>query len=131
MKKLHLFQAFFQNDRMLLSFHLSLKPSLGEPLPHQPCLGNMHSLLSIVPSRRLRLSQLRHAAAETASASEMEQYLANYAYSQDMVDAAKARLMTASGKDEKTAAYGHFGRTPEKDGAFSWEKTDKTNVFSK
>ncbi len=32
---------------------------------------------------------------------------------------------------EKTAAYGHFGRTPEKDGAFSWEKTDKTSVFSK
>ncbi len=32
---------------------------------------------------------------------------------------------------EKTAAYGHFGRAPEKDGAFSWEKTDKTGVFSK
>jgi len=32
---------------------------------------------------------------------------------------------------EKTAAYGHFGRTPEDDGAFSWEKTDKTGVFSK
>tara|TARA_B100001121_G_scaffold87171_1_gene77442 strand:+ start:1362 stop:2531 length:1170 start_codon:yes stop_codon:yes gene_type:complete len=32
---------------------------------------------------------------------------------------------------EKTAAYGHFGRLPEKDGAFSWEKTDKTNVFLK
>ncbi len=25
---------------------------------------------------------------------------------------------------ERTAAYGHFGRTPEKDGGFSWEKTD-------
>ena len=25
---------------------------------------------------------------------------------------------------EKTAAYGHFGRTPEVDGGFSWEKTD-------
>ncbi len=24
----------------------------------------------------------------------------------------------------RTAAYGHFGRAPEKDGAFSWEKTD-------
>ena len=24
----------------------------------------------------------------------------------------------------QTAAYGHFGRTPGKDGAFSWEKTD-------
>jgi S-adenosylmethionine synthetase len=32
---------------------------------------------------------------------------------------------------EKTAAYGHFGRTPENGGAFSWEKTDKTGVFSK
>ena len=32
---------------------------------------------------------------------------------------------------EKTAAYGHFGRTPDKDGAFSWEKTDKTSIFSK
>ncbi len=31
---------------------------------------------------------------------------------------------------EKTAAYGHFGRTPEKDGAFSWEKTNKISVFS-
>ncbi|MBL8551665.1 MAG: methionine adenosyltransferase [Hyphomonadaceae bacterium] len=24
----------------------------------------------------------------------------------------------------RTAAYGHFGRTPDKDGGFSWEKTD-------
>ena len=32
---------------------------------------------------------------------------------------------------EKTAAYGHFGRTPGDDGSFSWEKTDKINVFSK
>ena len=24
----------------------------------------------------------------------------------------------------RTAAYGHFGRTPEADGGFSWEKTD-------
>ena len=32
---------------------------------------------------------------------------------------------------EKTSAYGHFGRLPEKDGAFSWEKTDKTNIFLK
>ncbi len=31
---------------------------------------------------------------------------------------------------EKTAAYGHFGRTPEDDGSFSWEKTDKTSIFS-
>ena len=32
---------------------------------------------------------------------------------------------------EKTAAYGHFGRTPEKDGAFSWENIDKISVFTK
>ncbi len=32
---------------------------------------------------------------------------------------------------EKTSAYGHFGRAPEGDGSFSWEKTDKTSVFSK
>ena len=24
----------------------------------------------------------------------------------------------------RTAAYGHFGRTPEPDGGFSWERTD-------
>ena len=24
----------------------------------------------------------------------------------------------------RAAAYGHFGRTPEPDGGFSWEKTD-------
>ena len=32
---------------------------------------------------------------------------------------------------EKTAAYGHFGRKPELDGSFSWEKTDKIGVFKK
>tara|TARA_B100001057_G_scaffold235357_1_gene235640 strand:- start:1143 stop:2312 length:1170 start_codon:yes stop_codon:yes gene_type:complete len=32
---------------------------------------------------------------------------------------------------EKTSAYGHFGRLPEKDGSFSWEKTDKTKIFLK
>ena len=32
---------------------------------------------------------------------------------------------------QKTAAYGHFGRVPEEDGSFSWEKTDKSAVFSK
>ena len=32
---------------------------------------------------------------------------------------------------EKTAAYGHFGRVPEENGSFSWEKIDKTDVFSK
>jgi len=32
---------------------------------------------------------------------------------------------------EKSAAYGHFGRSPEDDGAFSWEKTDKISFFNK
>ncbi len=32
---------------------------------------------------------------------------------------------------EKTAAYGHFGRDSEENGSFSWEKTDKADVFSK
>ena len=32
---------------------------------------------------------------------------------------------------EKTAAYGHFGRIPDDSGSFSWEKTDKLDVFSK
>ena len=32
---------------------------------------------------------------------------------------------------EKTASYGHFGRSPETDGSFSWEKTDKKGIFSK
>ena len=32
---------------------------------------------------------------------------------------------------EKTSAYGHFGRNPENDGSFSWEKTDKIGIFSK
>ena len=32
---------------------------------------------------------------------------------------------------EKTAAYGHFGRIPESDGSFSWEKTDKSDIFNK
>ena len=32
---------------------------------------------------------------------------------------------------EKTAAYGHFGRKPNSNGSFSWEKTDKSDVFNK
>ena len=31
---------------------------------------------------------------------------------------------------QKTAAYGHFGRDPEEDGSFSWEKTDKSKIFN-
>ena len=31
----------------------------------------------------------------------------------------------------RTAAYGHFGRAPEKDGGFSWEKTDLAGQLKK
>jgi S-adenosylmethionine synthetase len=31
---------------------------------------------------------------------------------------------------EKTSAYGHFGRTPTNKGEFTWEKTDKTDLFN-
>ncbi len=31
----------------------------------------------------------------------------------------------------RTAAYGHFGRPPEADGGFSWEKTDLTEALKK
>jgi S-adenosylmethionine synthetase len=30
---------------------------------------------------------------------------------------------------EITSAYGHFGRKPSNNGEFSWEKTDKTDLF--
>jgi S-adenosylmethionine synthetase len=32
---------------------------------------------------------------------------------------------------ERTAAYGHFGRTPDADGGFSWEKTDLGEALKK
>ena len=31
----------------------------------------------------------------------------------------------------RTAAYGHFGRAPEKDGGFSWERTDLADTIRK
>jgi S-adenosylmethionine synthetase len=31
----------------------------------------------------------------------------------------------------RTAAYGHFGRTPDADGGFSWEKTDLADALRK
>ncbi len=31
----------------------------------------------------------------------------------------------------RTAAYGHFGRTPDKDGGFSWEKTDLAEALKR
>src|SRR6266566_4022581 len=36
-----------------------------------------------------------------------------------------AKNVVAAGfADRCTASYGHFGRAPDKDGGFSWEKTD-------
>ena len=32
---------------------------------------------------------------------------------------------------EITSAYGHFGREAESNGSFSWEKTDKSDIFTK
>ncbi|MCL4111661.1 UNVERIFIED_CONTAM: hypothetical protein GTU68_023617 [Idotea baltica] len=32
---------------------------------------------------------------------------------------------------QRTAAYGHFGRTPDRDGGFSWEKTDLIEALKK
>ncbi len=32
---------------------------------------------------------------------------------------------------EKTSAYGHFGREPEEEGAFSWENINKSDIFLK
>ena len=32
---------------------------------------------------------------------------------------------------ERTAAYGHFGRAPEEDGGFSWERTDLAEALKK
>jgi S-adenosylmethionine synthetase len=29
----------------------------------------------------------------------------------------------------RTAAYGHFGRAPEADGGFSWERTDLADAI--
>ena len=31
---------------------------------------------------------------------------------------------------ERTAAYGHFGREPDNDGGFSWERTDLATAIS-
>ncbi len=47
---------------------------------------------------------------------------------QEMVDLSPRGIRTRLGLNKpiytRTASYGHFGRTPEADGGFSWEKTD-------
>jgi S-adenosylmethionine synthetase len=32
---------------------------------------------------------------------------------------------------QRTSAYGHFGRSPEDDGGFSWEKLDLVDAINK
>jgi S-adenosylmethionine synthetase len=47
---------------------------------------------------------------------------------QELVDLSPRGIRTHLGLNrpiyERTSAYGHFGRTPDVDGGFSWEKTD-------
>ena len=31
----------------------------------------------------------------------------------------------------RTSAYGHFGRTPDNEGGFSWEKTDLVEALKR
>ena len=50
---------------------------------------------------------------------------------QDLVDLSPRGIRTHLGLNKpiyaRTAAYGHFGRTPEPDGGFSWERVDLVN----
>jgi S-adenosylmethionine synthetase len=47
---------------------------------------------------------------------------------QELMDLSPRGIRTHLGLNRpiyaRTAAYGHFGRAPEADGGFSWEKTD-------
>ena len=53
----------------------------------------------------------------------------------DMVDLTprgiRTRLQLNRPIYARTAAYGHFGRTPDSDGGFSWEKTDLADELRK
>ena len=47
-------------------------------------------------------------------------------------DATSAASRSSTGRSiARTSAYGHFGRTPEKDGGFSWEKTDLADALKR
>ena len=50
---------------------------------------------------------------------------------QDMVDLSprgiREHLQLSRPIYARTAAYGHFGRAPDEDGGFSWERTDLVN----
>jgi S-adenosylmethionine synthetase len=54
---------------------------------------------------------------------------------QDMVDLSPRGIRTHLKLNRpiyaRTAAYGHFGRTPDGDGGFSWEKTDIADALKK
>jgi len=54
---------------------------------------------------------------------------------QEMVDLSPRGIRTHLGLNRpiyaRTAAYGHFGRAPEADGGFSWEKTDIAEALAK
>lgn len=61
--------------------------------------------------------------------------------SEDKIEAAAASVMSLTPRGireklgmnkpiyQRTAAYGHFGRAPEADGGFSWEKTDLVDAL--
>jgi S-adenosylmethionine synthetase len=54
---------------------------------------------------------------------------------QQLVDLTPRGIRTHLGLNKpiyaRTAAYGHFGRTPEADGGFSWEKTDLVEALKR
>ena len=54
---------------------------------------------------------------------------------QELVDLSPKGIRTHLGLNKpiyaRTASYGHFGRTPDGDGGFSWEKTDLVDALKK
>jgi S-adenosylmethionine synthetase len=54
---------------------------------------------------------------------------------QQLVDLSPKGIRTHLGLNKpiyaRTASYGHFGRTPDADGGFSWEKTDLVDALKK
>ena len=54
---------------------------------------------------------------------------------QQLVDLSPRGIRTHLGLNKpiyaRTAAYGHFGRSPDADGGFSWEKTDLVEQLKK
>jgi len=51
----------------------------------------------------------------------------------DLMDLSPRGIRTKLGLNRpiyaRTAAYGHFGRKPESDGGFSWERTDMADAL--